>query len=455
LLPIVRMNAGTRRTLLLVMPDAGIHRLRLGPVSVSFREAPLTLTTLAALVSDGLELDITLIDESVQQIPFGRHFDLVGISCLTGTALRAYSIADRFRSSGSTIILGGVHVTLRPEEASRHADAVVVGPAERTWPKLLADWSDGRLGSRYEDDGGAVNGMPHPRRDLQNNRAYLTPNSVFASRGCKRSCDFCTVAALGFSWQSRPVADVIDEIRAIPSRRFVFNDVSLTEDRDYALELFSALVPLRRKWGGLAPVELAEDPELLDLMQESGCIFLLTGFESLDHRGLRGISKGFNIGIDYRQAVEAFHDRGITVQGCFIFGLDHDDGTVFDSTVDAVNELKIDIPRFAVFTPYPETRAFKRLKAEGRILHEYWPHYDTQHVVFEPARMSPGELDRGFRNAYRRAFSARAMSSRVLCSPHPLVTLAGNAAYRLYLRRLHHSIDRLDIAKPVRRPCPK
>lgn len=448
-------RTAVKRKLLLVMPDAAIHRLELGPLKISFREAPLTLTTLAALTPPELDLEITLIDESVQSIPFDEAFDIVGISCLTGTALRGYEIADLYREAGSTVVLGGIHPTLRPIEARDHADAIVIGYAEKTWPELLRDWSEGRLQTEYRSFEVDLRRLPAPRRDLQRSFAYLSPNTVFASRGCKRSCDFCTVAALPAPWQARPVHDVVDEIRRIPARRIVFNDVTLTEDREYARELFTALIPLRKKWGGLAPVEVAEDEELLDLMARSGCIFLLTGFESFDSGGLASISKGFNSRIDYERAVRSFHQHDITVQGCFIFGLDSDDRSVFDTTVEAVNDLGIDIPRFAIYTPYPETRAFNRLQSEGRILHEHWPHYDTQHVVFEPANMSPHELDAGFRMAYQKAFSMASISSRARFGPRPVVTLAGNLAYRLYLRRLRRDTDRIFDDGPRRRVlCP-
>ncbi len=282
-----------------------------------------------------------------------------------------------------------------------------------------------------------------PRRELQKSYGYMAPNAVFATRGCKKSCDFCTVSAIPFGWHTRPVGEVVDEIRRIRAKRFVFNDVSLTEDREYAMELFTALAPLKKQWGGLATVSLARDDELLSLMSKSGCRYLLTGFESLNDSGLAAIGKNLNRAVDYREAMKAFHSHGLIIQGCFIFGLDHDDRTVFDHTVEAVNRLRIDIPRYAIYTPYPGTPAFERLKDEGRILHEYWPHYDTQHVVFRPLRMTPGELDDGFRRAYDETFKLRSIARRALASGHFPVALLGNLAYRLYLRRLQADTDRL------------
>ena len=145
--------------------------------------------------------------------------------------------------------------------------------------------------------------------------------------------------------------------------------------------------------------------------------------------------------------MEKLHNSGLIIQGCFILGLDQDTKAVFHDTLDAVNDLRIDIPRFAIFTPYPETKAFCRLKAEGRILHEYWPHYDTQHVVYQPAQMSPSELDSGFRSLYKQAFSLSSIGQRLVGSTHAPITFVGNLAYRLYIRRLQCDAERLRVTK--------
>jgi len=430
------MSATARMRILLVMPDANIHRLSLGSMRISFREAPLTLTILASLVPRELHADITLVDESVDVIPYDRSFDLVGISCITGTAPRAYTIADRFRAQGISVILGGIHVSLRPEEAALHADSIVVGFAETSWPRLLHDFESGQLQKVYQQGAISLRDLPDPRRDLQKHFGYVMPQTVFATRGCHQRCAFCTVPAVPFGWHTRPVGDVVEEVRRLPRRRFAFNDVNLVSDRDYAMELFTALAPLGRKWGGLAPVSLADDHELLDVMCRSGCQYLLLGFESIRQSSLAQIQKSSNRVHSYREAMETFHGHDIAIQGCFIFGMDDDSRDIFATTVDAIRELRIDIPRFAIYTPYPGTQAFSTLQAQNRILHEDWQYYDTQHVVFRPAQMSPDELYQGFRWAYGQTFTRRALLHRALASPHPVISFLGNTAYRLYVRRL-------------------
>lgn len=423
--------------ILLLLPDGRIHKLKIGPWQTSFREAPLTATMLAALVPPELGADITVVDESVQAVPLRRPFDLVGISCMTGTSTRAYALADHFRARGATVVLGGVHVTLRPDEAAQHADAIVTGFAERTWPQLLRDAANGRLQPAYHDDGAHLEHLPCPRRDLQRRFGYMIPNTVFVTRGCRGGCEFCSVPAARYGRAVRPLAEVIDEIRRIPARRIAISDVHLTEDPDYAKALFTAMIPLNKSWGGLASTRIGRDPELLDLMARSGCKFLLIGFESFNRHSLAGIRKSFNRVEDYQEFVRQLHARGILIQGCFIFGLDHDERTVFASTLDLINRLKIDIPRYAIFTPYPGTPAFRRLQAEGRLLHTRWEYYDTQHVVFHPARMTAQELDDGFRWAYRRTFTVSSTLQRTRGSGWNFpIGFIGNLAYNLYVARL-------------------
>ena len=435
-----------RKRIAIILPDGRIHRINVWPFTTSFREAPLTATILAALVPEDLPIDVVIRDESVGQSPYVHDVDLVGISVLTGTAYRAYEIARYYRQRGVKVVLGGVHVTLLPEEAAQHADSIVIGFAEETWPELLRDFIHGRLQPRYVENK-ATNkfcGIPMARRDLQKRFGYLAPNTVSATRGCKAKCKFCAVPAANFGWQTRPIPEVIDEIKSMNARRIVFNDVSMGEDLLYFKELLHALIPLNIKWGGLASTKVFRDPEIPELLQKSGCSYLLIGFESVRSNSLKDIQKQFNKIENYQYIIQQLRNIDVILMGTFIFGVDSDDEHVFEETVDFVLTNGIDIPRYAIVTPYPKTPLFEELKSQNRILHEYWPHYDTQHVVFEPARMSPEQLDRGFRWAYRETFRVghilRRMRGR---GKNLLITLAGNLAYRIYLRRLFRDIDRI------------
>lgn len=429
--------------IMMIMPDAHMHKLRIGAYVRSMREAPLTLTTLAGLTTDA-DITLKLVDESVDRVPLDDSADLVAISVITGCAPRAYALADHFRGRGIPVVLGGVHVSILPGEAKQHADAVVIGMAECSWPRLLADFRAGNLHPVYADaypDDGWLTGVPLPRRDLQRHSGYMAPNTVQATRGCKRVCDFCSVPVMWPKYVRRPVGDVIRDIEHISGNIIAFNDVSLVDDVEYAKELFTAMIPLKKRWGGLATTEVVKDPELLDVMRRSGCVYLLLGFESVNQSTLVQIRKGFNKSDNYAEVMATLHGHGISVQGCFVFGFDHDDATVFASTVERVNELKVDIPRYSLYTPYPGTVLFRRLLEEGRILSFNWEDYDTMHVVIQPAQMTPAELYDGFKWAYKETFKAGSALRRVTglgLRPNAVVNYIGNLCYRIFVKRLYH-----------------
>ncbi len=447
--------------ILLILPDARMHKFRLGKRVWSLREAPLTLTTLAGLTAGEPDLDYQVVDGSVENIPLDATPDLVGISVITGNAPRAYALADHFRNRGIPVVLGGVHVTLLPEEAASHADAIVIGMAETTWPEVVRDARAGTLKPVYQapPPADAVLHVPPPRRDLQTTR-YAMPATAQATRGCNHRCEFCVVPAIWPKFYTRPVAEVIRDIRAMPGKRFALNDVSLLEDRDYALELFTALIPLRKEWGGLCTADVGRDPEMLDLLARSGCKYLLIGFESLSSKGLVSIRKSFNHADQYRGVVAALHAHGISVQACFVLGLDTDTTEVFAQTVDWVNEARIDIPRYSLYTAFPGTPLFRKLDAQGRILSYNWDDYDTMHVTVKPALMTPAELHEGFRWTYRETFRTGSILRRSRgCSVNSLINLVGNAAYRIFVHRLYHDERfaqpcRPTAPPPVPRSCP-
>ena len=425
---------------LLIMADASMHKFWINGRLKSAREAPLTLTTLAAIGSREPDVEFRLVDESVDSVPLDFPADLVGISVMTGTARRAYALAEHFRSRGIPVVLGGVHVTILPEEAARHADAIVIGMAEMTWPRVLQDFKAGRMARVYREEEGDTQfarGIPTPRWDLQRKSGYMIPYTVQFTRGCVHGCDFCTIPAVYKHFLRRPIADIVRDVKAVPGKRFAVNDVSPFDDVDYARELLRALIPLKKKWGGLATTRITDDPELLDLLRRSGCQYLLLGFESSSQRSLTGIYKGFNQPQDYAEVMRRLHGAGIVVQGCFVFGFDEDEKDVFAATVEEVDRLKIDIPRYSIYTPYPGTKLFHRLEAEARILSHDWGDYDTMHVVFQPQRMTPVELYEGFRRAYYDTFRWRTTFRRALRGgTRAPIIIAGGVTYHKFARRI-------------------
>lgn len=436
----IRFSSSQRLRVALISPKGPLYRHRGGIWKKSLRYQPLTLTTLAALIPPELPVDVRLIDEGIADVPDDLDADLIGLTVITGTARRAYELADRFRLQGRTVVLGGPHVTLLPEDAQPHADAIVVGYAEDTWPELLRDFAAGTLRPRYvQAPGLEIGGRPFPRRDLLPGLHYLTSNVFEATRGCVHACDFCVVpTAWGRTPFQKPVGEVIADIRQHGARKLIFIDLNLVAHRGYALELFTALIPLRLQWYGLATVLLAEDPELLDLCGRSGCRGLLMGLESISPANLRDSHKGFNRPENYRRVVERLHARGIALQGCFVFGLDGDRPDVFLETAEFAVAAGIDLPRFAVVTPFPNTPLYLRLEAEGRILTRDWELYDAQHVVFQPAQMTVQELQQGVEAAWKYAYSLRSIARRIRHSPAPWpVKLGTNLGYRFYAHHLN------------------
>lgn len=425
--------------IVLISPKGPLYRHRGGIFRKSLRYQPLTLTTLAALIPPELNARVTLIDEGIDSVPERLEADLVGLTVITGTAKRAYELSARFRAAGITTVLGGPHVTLIPQDSQPHADAIVVGYAEDAWPQLLRDFAIDRLKPRYDQAADLdLANRPFPLRDLLPRRRYLTRNVFEATRGCVHDCDFCVVpAAWGRRPLQKPVNDVIEDIRRLGAKKLIFVDLNLIADRKYAIQLFTALTPLRVQWYGLSTVLLASDQQLLDLAASSGCRGLLMGLESVSPQNLRASRKGFNSPDDYVRVVEQLHDRGIALQGCFVFGLDDDRHEVFQKTAQFAVDARIDLPRFAIVTPFPNTTLYRRLQGEGRILTRDWELYDGQHVVFQPRHLSVDELQTGTELAWKHAYSVPSILSRIRHSPAPWgVRLATNLGYRFYANHL-------------------
>jgi radical SAM superfamily enzyme YgiQ (UPF0313 family) len=425
----------------LISPTGPLYRHRGGIFKRSLRYQPLTLTTLAALVPPEIDAQVTLYDEGIQDVPPELDADLIGMTVITGTAKRSYELARTFRAQGKTVILGGPHVTLLPDEAVMHADAIVVGYAEDTWPELLRDFARGALKREYRMAPGFSLDrpeMPFARRELFNPRHFLTQAVFEATRACGHDCEFCIVpTAWGSRQFQKPVSWIVEDIRRVGQKQILFVDLNLVADLAYARELFTALIPLKVRWFGLSTVLIAHDLELMELMARSGCRGLLLGLESIMSGSLGDANKRFNGSVDYKALIADLHDLHIAIQGCFVFGLDHDPLDVFDITADFAIDNGIDLPRFAILTPFPGTPLHQRLAAENRILTRDWELYDGQHVVFQPRNMTPQELSAGHERAWKQVYRYNAIARRLWKARafEPL-GLAANLGYRFYAHHL-------------------
>ena len=367
---------------------------------------PLGLATLAAYLQPDDEAVIE--DEHVQRLSEDDAPDLVVIQVYITNAYRAYRLADRYRARGSFVALGGLHVTSLPEEAQPHADAIFLGPGEQIFPEFLEDFRRGRPRARYESTAGrTLERIPPVRRDLIVRRHYLVPNSIVVTRGCPQHCDFCYKDAFfagGRSFYTQRVDDALAEIARLPGRHLYFLDDHLLGDRRFARALFEGMRGMNRLFQGAATVDSILRDDLIERAADAGLRSLFVGFETLTPGNLASSNKRQNLGRDYTAVTRRLHDLGIMINGSFVFGMDDDDEGVFRRTVDWAIEQGITTATFHVQTPYPGTRLFARMDQQGRLVTRNWDLYDTRHVVYRPARLSPAALEAGYHWAYHEFY---------------------------------------------------
>jgi len=419
-------------------PAGAMHRFH-GSFGKALHYAPLTLTTLAALVPQELNPDMVIFDETAEKIPLDIDADLICITAITGTSIRCYRYADYYRCLGKIVLIGGVHASMLPKEAAEHADVVVTGFAEQTFPQMLFDYQKGHLMPRYDQNYDfSIADHVIPRRDLLKKKHYITMNTLEAIRGCSLPCTFCAYpAAFGKTVYKRPVHEVISEIQALNSKEILFPDVNLIASRAYAIELFTAMIPLKKSWFGLATSTVGFDDELISVFSRSGCRGLLIGFESISQSSQQFIHKGVNKVVEYGELMKKLHHAGILVQGCFAFGGDDEDKTVFEKTVDMVIKTKIDLPRYSILTPFPKTALYDQLEQQNRIIERNWAMYDVEHCVFIPNKMNKEELEEGIGWAWRATYTYKSIFKRLAPFAHsPVIALALNVfGYRGYANK--------------------
>jgi len=457
------MTTGDPARLLLIAPASGPWRgVGRGWLfnGRTFRFSLLSLLTVAAETPPGVE--ITIVDEQIEDVPWDAPIDVVGITCMTAAAPRAYEVAARFRARGIPVILGGMHPTLCSEEAIHFADAVVVGDAEGLWPQVLADAMAGQLRGIYRQPRPPVlAGLKRPPQQLLQRRRYATIQAVQATRGCPHGCKFCAVSAFHLQTQRRrPVEEVVREIAALPGRFFVFVDDNLTADRAYAAELFGALHRLRKRWITQSTLAMAEDEEFVRRTADAGCIGIFAGLETFSTANLGSVNKDCHCVDHYRKAIEVLHAHGIGVEAGIVLGFDQDGPDVFERTLKMLDDLGLDAVQFSIFTPLPGTPVFESM--QERILDRNWAHYDFHHTVFAPQRMSPEALQAGHDWITREFYRPWRIVRRLIrCAARPRVwrvlpfSAAVNAAY--YGRVVRWHIDgwnpaqreALDFLQPV------
>lgn len=407
--------------------------------------------------------DVEIIDEEKQVINFDAPVWLVCLTGQTPVAPRAYEIAGRFRQRGVKVVMGGVHASTLPDEALQHVDAVIIGEGEFVWPQVLEDLEAGELKRTYTaGTAHSLAGLPWPRRELLNPRYYIPLTLMETTRGCPHQCDFCGVSKFfGHKYRKRPAAEVAAELKSlfgngfrhgisrllarlgwdlpyfIERRLVYFIDSNFAADRAYAMQIMDELEKAKVLWWCHATVDIAQDEEFLQRMQESGCIAVNVGFESLSPENLKAMHKSYAARHDYVAAIKAFHAHKIGVMGTFVIGFDNEDQSIFKRVYDFIYDNRLDWGLVFIRTPYPGTTLYTEMEKEGRIMVRDWEKYDTLHCVFEPRAMSTFELEEGLRALWKYIFSWPSIYHRIIKRPrvHSLFYLGMNMQFFQMVRK--------------------
>jgi radical SAM superfamily enzyme YgiQ (UPF0313 family) len=406
----------------------------------------MTLPYVAALTPPDIRVEIK--DDLLEEITFREDCDLVALSFMSHQAPRAYQLAAGFRRRSIPVVMGGFHATLAPDECGEHADALVLGEAEESWPRLLWDFQAGRLQPRYQSQKlSDLKNLPVPRYDLLNLKRYKLLNIPSqTTRGCPYNCSYCEVTQVyGGKFRHRPVDEVINEIKEIrrltQSDFIYFVDDNFVANRAHALEIMERLIPLKLIYGCLATTNVGDDPEVLDLMARSGCLHVNIGMESISPESLTAIRKKQNKVKDYERQFKALRDRGIGYSVNVMFGLDGDRPEIFESTVDFLIKAKVPVSFMFILAPRPGTKVREQMLQEGRIFDHDWTKYCGFKVVYHPKYMTARQLEEGYWRANRRFYSPLSILKRQSLHLFSLHMLPFNLYFAWAVRRRFQPLD--------------
>lgn len=406
---------------------------------------PLGLLVLAGLTPP--EWDITVLDENVATPDYLKlpRPDLVGITAFTSQAPRAYEVASVFRGLGVPVVMGGIHATMRQEEAAQRVDVLVTGEAEGVWAQVLEDAARGMLKPLYAGGQEEMAKTPLARHDLLPTGYQL--GAIQTTRGCPLNCSFCSVSTFnGRTYRHRAIADVVAEFRLIREKVVLVVDDNLIGTRQdhiaRAKELFRAMIDakLKKRWICQATINMADDEELLSLARRAGCAGVFIGFESATDEGLIEVHKKYNMqkDRDFRASVRRIQRHHITVAGSFIMGLDVDRPGIGLAIASAASQYGVDVLNTMILTPLPGTTLWQKMEEAGRIaadqFPEHWKYYTLTLPVGRYRHLSMDEIMGEIDACTRRFYSLRGILRRVSRNTwtwnRPVLTLVANLTYR-------------------------
>lgn len=364
------------------------------------------------------EYKVHVFNERYEELKINKKYDLINIHFNTASTKKAYEIADKFREKKVKVVLSGLHASALPDEAIKHSDSILFGRGEINWLTLLDDFKNNKLKKFYPPEDYKKSKIKIPPTNIKLPGFQIT-GAIEATRGCPYQCTFCpeTNTPDGNKYYSRPIKEVIDEIKKIPQKTIIFYDNSLTINPDYTKELFKEMKKLRKKFFCNGNIDnLADDIELVELSKQAGCIAWLIGFESITQETITQAGKKTNKIEKYSKAVKNIHKNKMAVIGDFMFGFDNDTKKVFDETLKAINKLKIDVADFSILTPFPGTPIYNILKKENRIIEDKWSKYNMYNVVFQPKNMNADELRYGIKKMYNTFYSNKNTFKRIIRS---------------------------------------
>ena len=399
------------------------------------RMAPsLALLTLANLTPK--EHEVIIENENVESINFDEKVDLVAITVTVDVMNRAIEIAKEFRKRSVKVVAGGIHITADPKGAYGYFDAICVGMAERIWQRILFDAQNDSLNEIYNDML-SISGQEivSPDYDIIDNSKYLYTNIISTSRGCPFECDFCynSSQSVHKAYINRPIEDVIREIKTLRTRHIMFIDDNFIGNPSWTKKFLAQIKPLGLKYNAAVTSNIIDMPDILDDLKESGCQSLFIGFESINDKAIDSVNKVQNSVGKYERLVEELHKRGIMINASFVFGLDEDDSSVFEKTLDWIVKNKIETVTSHILTPYPGTRLYENLHKQGRITDFDLSKYNTANVVYRPKNMTQEELYKGYLWIYKEVYSFKNIIKRLPSSKKQWIPyLAFNLLYRRF-----------------------